>query len=281
MKIIKTIKQMQAFSLKAKQSKKTIGFIPTMGYLHKGHLSLIKKSKKENDITVLSIFVNPTQFGPHEDFKKYPRDKKQDQLLAKKEEIHIIFYPSIKEMYPTDYLTSISVGDIENVLCGKTRPGHFKGVATIVAKLINTVTPSALYLGEKDAQQVVVIKTMAKDLNWRLNIKSLPIIREKDGLAMSSRNKYLSSDERKQAVCLYQSLKNTRKLIRAGERRSTKIYKQIKKIVLKNSRARIDYIACVDTKTLKEEKMISKKILIALAIFIGKTRLIDNITIDV
>ncbi len=281
MKIIKTIKQMQAFSLKAKQSKKTIGFIPTMGYLHKGHLSLIKKSKKENDITVLSIFVNPTQFGPHEDFKKYPRDKKQDQLLAKKEEIDIIFYPSIKEMYPTDYLTSISVGDIENVLCGKTRPGHFKGVATIVAKLINTVTPSALYLGEKDAQQVVVIKTMAKDLNWRLNIKSLPIIREKDGLAMSSRNKYLSSDERKQAVCLYQSLKNTRKLIRAGERRSTKIYKQIKKIVLKNSRARIDYIACVDTKTLKEEKMISKKILIALAIFIGKTRLIDNITIDV
>jgi len=280
MKVIKTIKQMQLFSLKAKQNKKTIGFVPTMGYLHEGHLSLIRRSKKENDITILSIFVNPAQFGPKENFKKYPRDKKQDEVLAKKEKVDIIFYPSIKKMYPMGYLTYINIGKTANVLCGKSRPGHFQGVATIVAKLINGVTPNAIYLGQKDAQQAIVVKRMVEDLNWNLTVRTLPIVREKDGLAMSSRNSYLNSQERKQAACLYQSLIVAKKIIRSGERRSTKIIEKVKKVVLKNPGAKIDYVACVDAKTLKPTKMIYKKTLIALAIFIGKTRLIDNIIID-
>ncbi|MDD3375603.1 MAG: pantoate--beta-alanine ligase [Candidatus Omnitrophica bacterium] len=280
MKIIKTIKQMQSFSFLAKQNKKKIGFVPTMGCLHAGHLSLIKRSKKENDITVLSIFVNPTQFGPKEDFKKYPREKKQDEALAKKEKVDIIFYPSIKEMYPTGYLTYVNVSNITTVLCGKSRPGHFQGVTTIVAKLINCVMPDTLYLGQKDSQQAVVVERMIKDLGWNVKIKLLPIVREKDGLAMSSRNIYLNSEERKQATCLYQSLKAAKNLIYTGERYSAKIIKEIKKIVLQNPRAKIDYIACVDMKTLKPTKMINKKTLIALAIFIGKIRLIDNIIID-
>jgi len=272
---------MQNFSRAQKQKGKSIGFVPTMGYLHDGHLSLIRKCRKENDICVLSIFVNPTQFGPNEDFKKYPRDKKRDEMFAKREKIDIIFYPTEKEMYPSGYLTYVTVEQIENLLCGKSRPQHFKGVATIVAKLINCVTPDVMYLGQKDAQQAVVIKKMAKDLNYSTRIKVLPTVREKNGLALSSRNKYLTTDEYQQATSLYRSLKKAQRLVRCGEKKPSKIKKAIRERILKNPAVKIDYIECVNANNLEPIKKLNGKMLIALAVFVGKTRLIDNIVVAV
>jgi len=280
MKIIATVKEMQRLAQKAKRLGKRIGFVPTMGYLHEGHAALLRKCKKENDICILSIFVNPTQFGPHEDFQQYPRDKKHDEMLAKKEKVDIIFYPSVEEMYPSGYLTYIEIEKISDVLCGHSRPGHFRGVATIVAKLINAVNPDTLYLGQKDAQQVVVIKQMVKDLGYPTRVKALATVREKDGLALSSRNMYLSREERHQALSLYQSLRLAKELVNKDERSSQIIIQQMTKIIKKNSLAQIDYISCVDAKTLLPAKRLKGDILIALAIFIGKTRLIDNILIS-
>lgn len=281
MKIITTIAQMQKASAKARRQGKKIGFVPTMGYLHEGHASLLRQCRKENNVVVLSIFVNPTQFGPNEDFRRYPRDKKHDVLLAKKENVDIIFYPSEKEMYPTGYLTNISVCKISNVLCGRSRPGHFDGVATVVTKLVNAVNPDVMYLGQKDAQQITVLRQLAKDLNWPLNIKVVPTVREKDGLAMSSRNKYLSTNERVQALSLYQSLQHARRLIKKGERNPKVITAYIRKIIEKNPLARIDYISCVDGNSLESVKRLKGNVLIAIAVFIGKTRLIDNICLKV
>ena len=272
---------MQRFSNEQKKKGKSIGFVPTMGYLHDGHLSLVRKCRKENDVCVLSVFVNPTQFGPNEDFQKYPRDKKHDEVFAKREKIDIIFYPTEKEMYPSGYLTCVTIGPIANLLCGKSRPEHFQGVATIVAKLINCVSPKVMYLGQKDAQQALIIKQMVRDLKYSTRIKTLPIIREKDGLALSSRNKYLKADERMQATCLYRSLKEARNLIRAGERGPSKIAKAMQKIILSNPSAKIDYIECVNANNLVPLKRLQGNILIVLAVFVGKTRLIDNITVNV
>jgi pantoate--beta-alanine ligase len=270
---------MQRASRDAHKKGKRVGFVPTMGYLHQGHAALLRKCKKENDLCVLSIFVNPTQFGPHEDYRRYPRDKKHDEMLAKKEKVDIIFYPSVKEMYPSGYLTTISIHEITGVLCGSSRPGHFQGVATIVAKLINAVNPTTLYLGQKDAQQIVVIKKMVADLNWPIRIKAVSTVREKGGLALSSRNSYLSLKERFQARSLYQSLKHAQMLIRKGERRSKVIIAQIKKMIKKNSLTKIDYINCVDAKTLRPMNHLKGDVLIALAVFVGKTRLIDNMLV--
>lgn len=280
-KVITTIKQMQQISAKLHREGKTIGFVPTMGYLHAGHGALLEKCRKENDVAVLSIFVNPLQFGPNEDFRRYPRDKKHDELLAKKKNVDIIFYPSEKEMYPTGYLTKISVGEIGKGLCGRSRPGHFDGVATVVAKLINAVNPDVMYLGQKDAQQVVVLKQLASDLNWPLTIRVVPTVREKDGLALSSRNKYLSSGERIQAASLYRSLQYAKTFIRNGERHSKNISAEMARIIKENDSAKIDYIACVDAESLAPLIRIKGNVLIALAVFIGRTRLIDNIVIKV
>jgi pantoate--beta-alanine ligase len=280
MKIITTISKMQAFAAKARRQGKQIGFVPTMGYLHLGHASLLKKCKKENPICVLSIFVNPTQFGPNEDYRRYPRNKKHDEMLAKKEKVDIIFYPSVKEMYPSGYLTYVSVEKITNVLCGHSRPGHFRGVVTIVAKLMNAISPDILYLGQKDAQQVAVIKQMVSDLRWPTRVNVVPTVREKDGLALSSRNRYLSPEARRQAVSLYQSLCLAQKLIAKGERDSRAIIQQMTKMIKQNSLSKIDYISCVDAKTLLPVKRLKGDILIALAVFFGKTRLIDNILIS-
>jgi pantoate--beta-alanine ligase len=281
MKIITTVAAMQCFSQRAKSQGRKIGFVPTMGYLHEGHGALLRTCKKENDLSVLSIFVNPTQFGPNEDYRRYPRDKKHDEMLAKKEKIDIIFYPSEKEMYPSGYLTYVTVEKITDVLCGASRPGHFRGVTTIVAKLLNAVCPDVLYLGQKDAQQIAVLRQMVTDLGWPTRIKVMPTVREQNGLALSSRNSYLSTEERHQALSLYQSLKRAEMLIKKGERRSRVIVNEMKKMIQKNTLAKIDYIHCVDAKTLSPTKHLTGDILIALAVFIGKTRLIDNVLIHV
>jgi len=281
MKLIRKIKQMSLFSKEAILRGKSIGFIATMGALHEGHLSLIRCARKENDIVVLSIFINPIQFGPKEDLRKYPRDLKQDVLLSKKAGVDIIFCPGIKEMYPDDYKTYVAVEGLSDKLCGKFRPGHFKGVATVVIKLFNIVSPNIAYFGQKDAQQSIIIQKMVRDLNLPVKIKVLPTIREIDGLAMSSRNAYLSPLERKEALVLYLALRLAKKLIKQGNKNSADIIRQMKQMIEKKKAAKVQYIALVDLSELKPKNIIKDNILIALAVWVGKTRLIDNTIITV
>jgi len=281
MKLLRNIKQMSLLSRQARLRGKTIGFVPTMGALHEGHLCLIRCARKENDIVVLSIFVNPIQFGPKEDLSKYPRDLKQDALLSKKEGVDIIFYPDTKEMYPDDYKTYVEVEGLSDKLCGKFRPGHFKGVATVVIKLFNIVSPNIAYFGQKDAQQSIIIQKMVRDLNLPVKIKVIPTIREIDGLAMSSRNAYLSPLERKEAVVLYLALQLAKKLIKQGNRNSADIIRKMKQMIEKKKVAKVQYIALVDLSGLKPKNIIKDNILIALSVWVGKTRLIDNTIISV
>lgn len=278
-KVFKTIQGTQRFIKGQKEKGKLIGFVPTMGYLHEGHLSLIREARRENDLVVISIFVNPTQFGPKEDYRKYPRDFKRDEKLAESEGVDVIFYPSVKEMYQDRYRTYVEVTDITERLCGKSRPSHFKGVATVVTKLFNIVLPDVAYFGQKDAQQAIVIKRMVEDLNMDLKIKVMPIIREPDGLAMSSRNVYLSEKERMDALALYESLNLAKRLIKSGMRNAQKIKSQMRRLIDSKESARIDYISISDLKDLREIKYIKKDTLIALAVWVGKTRLIDNIIV--
>jgi pantoate--beta-alanine ligase len=263
-----------------KKHGKTIGFVPTMGFLHDGHMSLIRKARQDTDCVIVSIFVNPVQFGPKEDFKKYPRDLKRDFCLCEKEGADIVFTPNAREMYPENYATYINAEKITDKLCGASRPGHFRGVVTVVAKLFNITMPDIAYFGQKDSQQAVVIKRMARDLNMNLKIKVMPIIREKDGLAMSSRNVYLNQQERVQAQSIYKSLELAKELFDSGEIDSRKIINKMKQAVNKQPDARIDYIKIVDTNDLKDIKKISDKALVAMAVWIGKTRLIDNIILN-
>lgn len=279
MKIVDTIPRMSTFSKILKKEGKTIGFVPTMGYLHEGHLSLVRITKKHTDVVVVSIFVNPMQFGPGEDYEKYPRDFKRDEELARNAGADVIFYPKEKEMYPEGYATYVNVERLSDVLCGRARPGHFRGVTTVVTKLFGIVKPDIAYFGQKDAQQAIIIKKMAQDLNMGVEIKILPTVRDPDGLAMSSRNVYLSGEEKKDAVCLYQSLKRAEELIDKGERDSKKIIKAMEDVIKTKPAARIDYISIVDTKELEELKAVSGEALIALAVFVGVTRLIDNIIV--
>lgn len=280
MKIVDSITRMSTLVKMLKKEGKTIGFVPTMGYLHEGHLSLVKAAKKHADVVVMSIFVNPIQFGPNEDYDKYPKDFKRDEELAMSSGVDIIFYPSVKDMYPEGYATYVNVERLADTLCGASRPGHFKGVTTIVAKLFGIIKPDIAYFGQKDAQQAILIKKMAEDLNMGIEIKVLPIVRDRDGLAMSSRNVYLSENEREDALVLFQSLKKAEELINQGEKDPKRIIKVMEDMIKGvTPLARIDYISIVDTENLKEIKSISGKVLIALAVFIGKTRLIDNMTI--
>jgi len=267
-------------------SNKTIGFVPTMGYLHDGHISLVRAAKKENDFTVVSIFVNPMQFGPNEDLDKYPRDEKKDIALLKKEKVDILFLPGTKELYPGGFKTTVSVKELSGVLCGASRPVHFDGVCTIVCKLFNLVEPDTAYFGQKDGQQLIIIKKMVEDLNLNVKIKAVPTVREKDGLAMSSRNMYLTKEERAQAPVLYQSLLKAKELINnvgaTCQAAPTKIINTMRKMILNgtNGKAKIDYIEIRDAKTLDKIKKINGGALIALAVKVGKARLIDNITIQ-
>ncbi len=279
MQIVKTAKRMHIVSAGARAKGRRIGFVPTMGALHAGHAALMKRCREENDLCVLSIFVNPLQFGPDEDFAAYPRDKKKDVLLAKKENVDIILYPSAEEMYPAGSLTTIDVREITEPLCGRARPGHFRGVATVVAKLLNIVTPHVLYLGQKDAQQCAVIRQMVRDLNFPVQVAVVPTVREADGLAMSSRNRYLSLDQRRQAAFLFRALTTAQARIRQGEHRAARIEQLIRGVIREHTSGRIDYIACVDADTLKPRRIVAKKTLIALAVRIGRARLIDNILV--
>ena len=263
-----------------KKAGKTIGFVPTMGYLHEGHASLLRQGRKENDILIMSIFVNPIQFGPKEDLRRYPRDLKRDKLIALKEKVDIIFYPEARDMYPPDFSTYVEVERLTEGLCGARRRGHFKGVATVVAKLFNIIRPDIAYFGQKDSQQAAVIKQMVKDLNMPLQIKVLPIIRERDGLAMSSRNSYLNREERKASLILYRSLIEAGEMVKRGVINAGLIKRKMANLIRSEKLARIDYIEIVDKGTLEKIKEVKKrKTLIALAVYIGKTRLIDNIVI--
>ena len=281
MRTIKSISTLQKILYRARSQNKKIGFVPTMGALHEGHLSLIRKCRRQNDVAVLSIFVNPKQFGPREDFSKYPRDLKRDEMFAKKEKVDIIFYPSVDVVYPNGYLTYVEVETVSRILCGKFRPGHFKGVTTIVSKLLNLIQPDVLYLGQKDAQQAVIIQKMIHDLHFPVQVKICPTIREKDGLAMSSRNKYLKQQERHQALKIYRSLRLAKQEIRRGERNPKRIIQRMCRCIGKARNIKMEYIECVEARSLKPLSRLHGKVLIALAVHIGKTRLIDNVIVSV
>jgi pantoate--beta-alanine ligase len=277
MHLISSPKKMQELALSLKRKSKKISYVPTMGALHQGHLSLVKMAARLGDLVVASIFVNPAQFGPKEDFKKYPRDLKKDKELLQKAGCDLIFAPSIKDIYPEGYLTYMEVEELSQKLEGASRPGHFKGVCTIVAKLFNLVQPDFAIFGQKDAHQAIIIKKMTEDLNFPVRIIVSPTIREKDGLACSSRNSYLYPEERTQAKVLYQALKLGEKLIKAGEKSPKKIVNKMRELINKEKLARIDYIALIDTEKLESVKIIKGEILLSLAVKFGKTRLIDNL----
>jgi len=279
MKVIKSIPALKSAVRRWKSKNRTIGFVPTMGYLHEGHLSLVRASKKKADVTVVSIFVNPTQFGPKEDFRTYPRDFERDAGLLKKEGVDVLFYPDAEEMYPGGYKTYVEVHDLQDKLCGRSRPGHFRGVSTVVLKLFNIVRPDYAFFGQKDAQQAIILRRMARDLDLDVRVEVMPIVREADGLAMSSRNTYLGPDGRKAGLSLSRSLRQAKMRIGAGERRPAVILSAMKEMIAAEPSARIDYIEAVDMDTLEPVKEISEGTLIALAVFIGKTRLIDNMIV--
>lgn len=280
MKILKTINEIKEQINTWKKEDLTIGLVPTMGYLHDGHKSLITKAVSENDRVIVSIFVNPIQFGPNEDLETYPRDLNKDSSLCKNAGAHIIFNPDPKEMYPKGRpLTNVIVSDITSRLCGAKRPGHFQGVCTVVSKLFNIAQPNKAYFGQKDAQQLCVIKTMVRDLNFPIEIISCPIIREADGLAKSSRNTYLNEAERKAALILNKSLIKAIEVIKNGQTNCETIKSIIKDYIINEPLAKIDYIEIVDFTTIKPLDEIKDNTLIAIAVYIGKTRLIDNIII--
>jgi pantoate--beta-alanine ligase len=262
-----------------KKEGKAIGLVPTLGHLHEGHVSLVRAAKKHMDVVVMSIFVNPLQFGPKEDFDRYPRDFKRDEKIANEAGVDVLFYPSSKDMYPEGYATYVNVERLTDGLCGESRPGHFKGVTTVVAKLFEIVRPDVAYFGQKDAQQAAVVRKMVADLNMGVEIKTMPTVREKDGLAMSSRNTYLSESERGDAPVLYQSLRRAEALVAGGERDTRRIIKAMKEMISQKPSVRIEYISIVDVKELSGLDVISKEALIAVAAHVGKTRLIDNITV--
>jgi len=280
-KTVNTIARMSTLVKMLKKEGKTIGFVPTMGYLHDGHLSLVKAAKKHTDVVVMSVFVNPAQFGPNEDFDKYPRDSKRDEAMAAQAGVDVIFCPQASEMYPEGYSTYVIVEGLSRVMCGASRPEHFRGVTTVVAKLFGIVKPDIAYFGQKDAQQAAIIKKMASDLNMDTEIKMMPIVREPDGLAMSSRNLYLSDAQKRNASILYQALKRAESLVSAGERKVFVIKEDMKKMIVQKPAAKIDYVAIVNPSDLKELEIITKDALVALAVNFGKTRLIDNIIIKV
>jgi pantoate--beta-alanine ligase len=279
MKTVKSIYEVKEYVKELRKRGKSIGFVPTMGYLHAGHISLVQESVRRCDCTVVSIFVNPAQFAPNEDFNKYPRNIQRDIELLKKEGVDLIFIPGDGEMFPEGYKTYVVVKNLQDRLCGISRPDFFKGVCTIVLKLFNIVTPDISFFGQKDAQQAVILKKMACDLNLDVKVEAMPIIREKSGLALSSRNEYLDKKQKKAAICLSRSLARARKVVEAGEKNAARVLKRIKTEIESEPLARIDYIEIVDSENLQSLKQIKDKTLIAVAVFINNVRLIDNIIV--
>ncbi|MDP8253995.1 MAG: pantoate--beta-alanine ligase [Candidatus Kaelpia aquatica] len=277
MKIFKAVKSLQDNSLRLKLEGKSIGFVPTMGYLHQGHISLIRAARKESNVVVLSIFVNPVQFSPGEDCRRYPRDFKRDCSIARNENVDIVFYPSSGQIYPQEYSSYVEVNGLSSLLCGKSRPNHFRGVATVCTKLFNIVQPDFVYFGQKDYQQAIIIRRMIKDLNMPFKIRVLPLLREESGLAMSSRNRYLSKTARENAAAIYKGLKEAKDLFKNGQRDAAKIKAMLKKKIKEIPNVRIDYVDIVDSKSLKSLSQVKKQSILAVAIWIDKIRLIDNI----
>jgi pantoate--beta-alanine ligase len=276
MEIVTTLQELRSAR---KPLPEPVGFVPTMGYLHSGHLSLINASRGECASTIVSIFVNPTQFGPQEDLGRYPRDLPHDLSLLESAGVDLVWTPPVEVMYPPGYQTWVEVMDLTRNLEGEVRPGHFRGVATVVAKLFNAVQPDRAYFGQKDAQQAAVIRRMAKDLDFPIEIVICPTLREKDGLALSSRNTYLDPDERRAAAVLYRSLSIARQAFDSGTRKAEKLRSLVRETIAEEPLVRLQYISCADIDTLKELEMIRAKALLSLAAHVGKTRLIDNIVL--
>lgn len=277
MEIITTVEGVRKQVKEWRKEGLTVGLVPTMGYLHEGHKSLIDKAVAENDRVVVSVFVNPIQFGPSEDLASYPRDLERDAELCEKAGANVIFHPEDREMYFDDFCTYVDMDDLTKGLCGKTRPTHFRGVCTVVSKLFHIVAPDRAYFGQKDAQQLAVIRRMVRDLNFDLEIVGCPIVREEDGLAKSSRNTYLSAKERKAAVVLHKGLTEGDKLLQAGEKDAAKVIAAVREVIEKEPLAKIDYVELVDWNTLKPVNTVEDTVLMAVAVYIGKTRLIDNV----
>ena len=280
MKLLKTIDEMRAFRRAARQTQHRLGLVPTMGALHEGHLSLVRAAREKSGVVVVSIFVNPTQFGPNEDFAKYPRDLHKDCTLLDEEHVDIIFAPSVNDMYPAGAVTWVTVEGMSDRLCGKSRPGHFRGVTTVVAKLFNIIEPDVAFFGQKDAAQVAIIRRMVRDLNMPVAIEVGDIVRESDGLALSSRNVYLIPQDRKSALALHRSLRRAQELFDSGERESAKLIAAGKEEFAKDPSVRLDYFEIVDPDALEPMPSVSKRALIAIAAYVGNTRLIDNIIVD-
>jgi pantoate--beta-alanine ligase len=279
MKVVRTTAALRAALGRIRVGNKKVGFVPTMGALHAGHLSLIRRARRDNDIVVVSIFVNPLQFGRGEDLKRYPRPLSRDLAFCRKAGVDIVFNPSAQALYPGGFATYVRVDGLSDLLCGARRPGHFRGVATVVAKLFNLVQPNAAYFGQKDAQQAIIIRKMARELDLPLQVKVLPTVRAPDGLALSSRNAYLNPAQRKEAVVLWQSLALAGKLFKAGLRDCGKLESCIRALVGRKKQARLEYVAIVDGENLRPLKRAGRGSLIALAVRFGHTRLIDNIVL--
>ena len=276
MRILSTIPEMRAASRDAKASGR-LGFVPTMGALHEGHLSLVRAAKTQCDAVAVSIFVNPTQFGPSEDFGKYPRSFERDRELLEREGVDLLFAPSVEEMYPAGAVTWVTVEALSQRLCGRSRPTHFRGVTTVVAKLFHIVEPNLAFFGQKDAAQCTILRKMVRDLDLPVEIVVCPIVRDPDGLAMSSRNAYLSAAQRQSATVLYRSLRRVEELVEKGERRSAKLIDAAQRIFLEEPDVRLDYIEIVDNDTLEAVEDTSRGALVAVAAYLGSTRLIDNL----
>ena len=281
MKIISTITEMQQQMQKLKSEGNSIGYVPTMGFLHEGHMSLMKRARKENEVVVLSIFVNPLQFGPNEDLDAYPRDFERDHRIAESEGVDYIFYPSAEEMYPNNASVKVSVVDRTNVLCGKSRPGQFDGVATVLIKLFNLVQPTRAYFGLKDAQQVAVVEGLVQDFNFPIELIPVDTVREEDGLAKSSRNVYLNEQEREQAPELNRSLLLAKAAVESGERNPAKLSEMMKNHINENTTGIVDYIEIYSYPELQSLKELTGRIIIAMAVKFSKARLIDNIILNV
>ncbi|MFA5385075.1 MAG: pantoate--beta-alanine ligase [Eubacteriales bacterium] len=279
MLIYQTVEEIRQMVKRVRSQGLTVGFVPTMGYFHEGHLVLMREAKKSCDFVIVSIFVNPLQFGPQEDFARYPRDLERDLDLAQKAQVDAVFSPTAEEMYPAGFSTAVEVEGVTESLCGRSRPGHFKGVATVVAKLFNIVSPDKAFFGQKDAQQVLVIKRMVRDLQMPLEVVVVPTVREDDGLAMSSRNIFLNPSERKAALCLKESLDTAGQIVAGGELDVSEVLSAVRKIIVDEPLAVIDYVEILSLPDLKPVANISGPVLLAMAVRFGRNRLIDNIVL--
>ncbi|MFN3486149.1 MAG: pantoate--beta-alanine ligase [Planctomycetota bacterium] len=279
MRTLETIRDVQDYVASCRKKGLSIGFVPTMGAFHEGHLSLMRQARKDNKAVIVSIFVNPLQFSAGEDYDRYPRRLDQDARLAESEGVDVLFTPSVAEMYPKGFDTYVDQSDLPSKLCGPFRPGHFRGVLTVVTKLLNIVKPDRAYFGQKDYQQFLIIRRAVIDLNLDVEVRLLPTVREEDGLAMSSRNVYLGPKQRKDATVLYRALKRAEELVAAGESSAARVAAEMKRLIHRVKGTRIDYVAIVNSETLEPVKEIKGKTLIALAVRIGKARLIDNIIV--